>query len=182
MDYSTYCGVPKIGLANFLSLKIGVSKNQGKLKNGGGVSQVCLIIIKPPNMEFPTEDILFRAFKENPDGAGIAFNLNNNIYIHKGYMTYKHFIEAYNEIVTSIAYLKGSTVVFHFRRASRGGVHPDLTHPFPISSDMDTLTQHFCKTEYAVFHNGTIKLMDKAIKKNRKLSYETYCLLITDVV
>lgn len=129
---------------------------------------MCLIIIKPENIDFPNRNLLFKAFKNNPDGAGIAYNKHDNLYIHKGYMTFNHFIDFYDDIITKLN--KNSTLVLHFRKVSRGKVNPDLTHPFPISDDINILTKTFIKTQYAVAHNGTIKEMDKYLKKNRQLS------------
>lgn len=129
---------------------------------------MCLIIIKPKNIEFPNKELLYQAFKQNPDGAGIAYNQNGKVYISKGYMSYNHFINYYEDIIQKIS--KKSTLIIHFRKASRGRVNAELTHPFPISNDIEILKQLFIKTEYAVVHNGTIKQIDKYWKKERKLS------------
>lgn len=129
---------------------------------------MCLIIIKPNNINFPKEEILYKAFKANPDGAGLAYNTNNKVYITKGYMTYNHFIEYYRKIISNIS--KDSALLIHFRKASRGKVNPELTHPFPITDNLEVLKKTFIKTNYAVAHNGTIKEMDKFLKKNRGLS------------
>lgn len=83
-------------------------------------------------------------------------------------MTYNHFIEYYRKIINNIS--KDSALLIHFRKASRGKVNPELTHPFPISNNMEVLKKTFIKTNYAVAHNGTIKEMNKFLKKNRELS------------
>lgn len=129
---------------------------------------MCLIIVKETGVEFPNEEILYKAFKANPDGAGLAYNKNEKVYITKGYMTYNHFIEYYRKIISNIS--KDSALLIHFRKASRGKVNPELTHPFPITDDIEVLKKTFIKTNYAVAHNGTIKEMDKFLKKNRGLS------------
>lgn len=129
---------------------------------------MCLIIIKPNNINFPKEEILYKAFKANSDGAGLAYNNNEKVYITKGYMTYNHFIEYYRKIINNIS--KDSALLIHFRKASRGKVNLELTHPFPISNNMEVLKKTFIKTNYAVAHNGTIKEMNKFLKKNRGLS------------
>ena len=132
---------------------------------------MCLIIVKETGVEFPNEDILAKAFKANPDGAGLAYNKHDHVYIHKGYMTYQHFIECYRNVLCHIT--KDSALVIHFRKASRGKVNPELTHPFPISDNLDILTKSFLKSDYAVVHNGTIKEMDKYLKKERRKLSDT---------
>lgn len=130
---------------------------------------MCLIIIKPPVTDLPKDDLLKQAFINNPHGAGIAYNDKGSVIIKKGYMNFPSFIEDYHKLQEGIN-LYTKTVIFHFRKASRGKVIPELTHPFPISDNADILKKHYCKTDYAVFHNGTIKILDKEVKKSKGLS------------
>ena len=134
---------------------------------------MCLIIIKPPNMDFPEEPLLKYSFLLNPDGVGFAYDYNSQVYITKGYMTFATFIKDYNQIINDTPDLKNHTMIIHFRRASRGKVKPELTHPFPITQDMEILTQTSLATDFAVFHNGTIKMLDKDVKKSKGLKSDT---------
>ncbi len=114
---------------------------------------MCLIIIKPPDIDFPEEPLLKYSFLLNPDGIGIAFDYNNQVHIHKGYMKFANFLKDYNQIIEDTPDLKHHTMIIHFRRASRGKVKPELTHPFPISNNMEVLTKTCLTTDFAVFHN-----------------------------
>lgn len=134
---------------------------------------MCLIIIKPPDIDFPQEPLLKYSFLLNPDGIGFAFDYNGRVQIHKGYMNFAGFIKDYNQTIENIPDLKNHTMVIHFRRASRGKVKPELTHPFPISNDMEILTQAHLSAPFALFHNGTIKMLDKEVKKSKGLKSDT---------
>ena len=61
---------------------------------------MCIAITSPIGTEIPTDDILRTCFRNNSDGAGIAFNHNGQVKIVKGFMDFESFITAlhqYNE-------------------------------------------------------------------------------------
>ena len=56
---------------------------------------MCIAIAKPIGVEIPNDDILTNCFNNNPDGAGFAFNHNNEVVIRKGYMKLKDFLDVF---------------------------------------------------------------------------------------
>lgn len=121
---------------------------------------MCILIVKPSGVIAPTKDILQRCFDTNPDGAGVCFEKNGNIYIRKGLMDFESFLKEVNNIPLD------STALIHCRIGTSGGNIPELTHPYPLTNKIKdlkrtklTLTPK--KNEdgtlskvYAVGHNG----------------------------
>lgn len=114
---------------------------------------MCIIIAKPAGVELPPEQHFENAFKNNPDGAGIAYNDGTRTYIRKGFMEFSQFQDALKLIPNP----REKDMVFHFRIATHGKVCPENCHPFPLTSSLPQLQ----KTEldyngWVVCHNGII--------------------------
>lgn len=111
---------------------------------------MCVIIVKPLGETIPM-NIIKKCWAKNPDGAGIAFGDGENVHIRKGFMTLDSFLDF-------LANLKLTEVdaILHFRISTSGGINPGMTHPFPISDNVDELTATDIITPVAVVHNGII--------------------------
>lgn len=111
---------------------------------------MCIIAVKPRNIKNPSEETLRNMFYANPDGAGVAFNLNGKLYIIKGLMTFEAFWEVCKIIPQE------SAAIYHTRIETSGGVCKELTHPFLLDKDVDKQRQIRIEIDKgeAVAHNG----------------------------
>lgn len=126
---------------------------------------MCIAIAKPMGAEIPNDDILTNCFNNNPDGAGFAFNHNNEVIIRKGYMKLKDFLDAFHKYDKKFDF-KNRGVLIHTRITTHGGTNPQMCHPFPINSDEGALKKIEYASPFAVVHNGIISLTsDEATKK-----------------
>ena len=118
---------------------------------------MCVAIYKPENVELPALEVLKQCWDANPDGAGFALRTDGeySIGIHKGYMTWKSFIAAYEKY--HLADFTGD-LLLHFRIATHGGISPGLTHPFSLTKDVKLLTHTHVLTNYALIHNGMLPI------------------------
>lgn len=112
---------------------------------------MCIAIAIKKDQDLPSEDILQRCFKKNPDGAGYAYALDGIVHFEKGFMTYEAFRRGIEQIP------KGCPCLLHFRIGTAGGHTAEYTHPFPYTNDVDS---HFVLagtfTGPMVVHNGCI--------------------------
>lgn len=118
---------------------------------------MCVAVYKPQNMKLPALEVLKQCWDANPDGAGFALRVNGeySIEIHKGYMTWKQFVAAYEKY--HLAEFAGD-LLLHFRIATHGGISPGLTHPFSLTKDVKLLKHTNVKTNYALIHNGMLPI------------------------
>ncbi|MGB9848850.1 MAG: class II glutamine amidotransferase [Moorellaceae bacterium] len=88
-------------------------------------------------------------FANNPDGAGIAWCREGKNFLRKGFMDVEEFIDFYRQV-------DALPHVVHFRKATSGGVSPELTHPFVVDlhAPLDTT---WSGRKPVVFHNGVIR-------------------------
>ena len=115
---------------------------------------MCIAIVKPKGIEFPNLKTLQCCFKNNPDGAGFAYNRNGYNYIYKGFFTFDDF---WNKIL-ECKLTKDDIVFIHFRLTSNGVTKAETCHPFPITDKINHLRSLYIKTkDNIVIHNGTFK-------------------------
>ena len=55
---------------------------------------MCIIVIKPQNVAFPSKEILKNCFTQNPDGAGFMYPANHKVMIEKGFNNFDKFYGA----------------------------------------------------------------------------------------
>ena len=55
---------------------------------------MCIIAIKPKNIDLPNKEYLENCFINNDDGAGFMYTKNNKVYIYKGYMDFDSFYKS----------------------------------------------------------------------------------------
>jgi predicted glutamine amidotransferase len=117
---------------------------------------MCVIVYKPKNVDFPSKETLEKCWNKNDDGAGFMYPYKNKVVIKKGFMTFDEF---YEELTSTInTYGDKRPFVMHFRITTQGGVQAKLTHPYPISKNMDDLRELRFVSDMGVAHNGIISL------------------------
>ena len=115
---------------------------------------MCIAIIKPKNVDLPSEYILRICFNNNPDGAGFAFNRNGKNYIHKGFFTFKSFWDA----ISSVNIKKEESALIHFRVATHGNIDKYTCHPFLITNSYEDMQEPHIVTKNGdvMIHNGML--------------------------
>ena len=133
---------------------------------------MCIIAYKPLNVAFPEEYILKTCFDNNDDGAGFMYVHGGEVHIKKGYETFEAFMNALNKARA----LTGDKVpyVMHFRIATQG-YEKTMTHPFPLSSNMNNLKRLRTKCSIGVAHNGILDITSDGAK-----TYSDTMKFITD--
>ena len=130
---------------------------------------MCIAIAKPIGVDIPNDDILTNCFKNNPDGAGFAFNHNNEVIIRKGYMKLKDFLDAFHKYDKKFNF-KNRGVLIHTRITTHGGTNPQMCHPFPINSDEGALKKIEYCSPFAIVHNGIISLTSSEATRKKDMS------------
>ena len=130
---------------------------------------MCIAIAKPMGVDVPNDDILTNCFNNNPDGAGFAFNHNNEVVIRKGYMKLKDFLDAFHKYNEKFDF-KNRGVLIHTRITTHGGTNPQMCHPFPINSDEGALKKIEYASPFAVVHNGIISLTSAEATRKKDMS------------
>lgn len=115
---------------------------------------MCIVIIKPINVKFPTEDVLRNCFENNPHGAGFMYCKNKQVHIKKGFMTF----DAFRDALASEALTTKDLVIMHFRIMTAGDIKPAHCHPFPISGNIKDLEATNIIAKAALAHNGIIDI------------------------
>lgn len=113
---------------------------------------MCVIVVKEAGVPVPKNEVLRDCFQHNGDGAGFAFARGGQVYIRKGFMTWRSFRKGLRrERLTD-----QDSVMYHFRIATAGLKSPENTHPFPVTSSEKLLSSRWIKTDCAVAHNGIL--------------------------
>lgn len=106
---------------------------------------MCVILHKPSAIKLK-RDIYEMCFKNNDDGAGIAYVKDKQLVVNKGFFDFDEF---YSKEIEPNEHLE---LLIHFRVASPGMViNADNCHPFSFTSK--TFDNRF---EFALVHNGRI--------------------------
>lgn len=116
---------------------------------------MCIIAAKPAGIPMPDRDTIKRMWDANPDGAGLMYVEKGKVRIEKGFMKYKAFSKALDQIEKRLD-LTVAPVVLHFRIMTHGGVNPECTHPFPITDNVGALKKLKASVDIGVAHNGVI--------------------------
>lgn len=115
---------------------------------------MCVICASPAGVRQPTFTEIRRMFFRNPDGAGYMFARDGRVVIHKGYMHLHEFLSAIREE----RFTAEDSVVYHFRISTQAGVNPAMTHPFPLSNQLEVMKALDVVCGCGVAHNGIIRL------------------------
>lgn len=112
---------------------------------------MCLIIHKPANIPMPSNRKMKKAFKANPDGAGIGIRFKDSWNVSKGFMAIGNFMR---EMKSYKDFLYDREVVLHFRLGTSGMDKPGNCHPFPITDDVNLLRSLDYESNWIMAHNG----------------------------
>ena len=96
---------------------------------------MCIICAKPIGYAMPSDDTIQTMMDNNPDGAGFAIADGKSVEIYKGYFTVFELLDALHEMGD----LTGCAVVFHTRIGTSGGITSETCHPFPVTSNIETM-------------------------------------------
>ena len=100
---------------------------------------MCIIIVANANKRISNR-IIKQAYKNNPDGFGIAASINGKLKVIKGLYKPNKIIKIYNQLRERAT----GDIVLHFRLATHGNITDNLCHPFRVNDDL------------VMFHNGII--------------------------
>lgn len=117
---------------------------------------MCVALIKKPGVDLPSEQILSICFKNNPDGAGFALFRNQQIYLYKGFFTFKGFWKA----IKNINPTKEEAMLIHFRVATHGKINIENCHPFPIVDKFSSMVKpvNILTDTDVLVHNGKLDI------------------------
>ena len=116
---------------------------------------MCVIAVSPAGCRQPKEKDFRLMWDHNPHGAGFMWCERNKVYIQKGLMTFDDFMD----YIHYFRFTPADPVVYHFRISTQAGTGPEMTHPFPLSSDPDELMKTAPRPcDIGVAHNGIIRL------------------------
>lgn len=110
---------------------------------------MCIILACKPGCR-PTSDVLENCWFSNPDGAGAMWCEDGKVRISKGYMRLKDVKSLMGEIPDE------SPLVLHFRIGTSGGHSERVTHPYPVTSDLDCLHALDLECPVGIAHNGIL--------------------------
>lgn len=120
---------------------------------------MCVIVVSKKGVRQPTTEQLKNCFTNNPHGAGYMYARGDKVIIHKGFMTWEDFSRA----VKNEHFTAKDPVVYHFRISTQAGVQPTMTHPFPLTSNIEYCEKlDITSCSVGVAHNGIIRMTSNA--------------------
>lgn len=129
---------------------------------------MCVIAVVDAGVKLEA-DVIERMWKQNDDGAGLAFWHGRKLVVRKGLMKVADVHEA-------IADLNDRMYCIHFRRATSGLTDPFQTHPFFIStSSWKSRGKKVSHANACLFHNGVISGLGSA-KESDTLEFTSQIL------
>ena len=135
---------------------------------------MCIICVSRSGVRQPTISSIHSMFKHNPHGAGFMYARDGRVHISKGYMNVDEYVEA----VERAAFTAADSVVYHFRISTQAGVGPAMTHPFPLSNQLEHMKALEVTCPCGVAHNGVISGMHT----NAKLGISDTVTFVSDVI
>ncbi len=133
---------------------------------------MCVICASPRNTRQPSISEIKRMFLCNPDGAGYMFAKGGKVHIHKGFMNIDDFLCA----IRTEHFTAKDSVVYHFRISTQAGINPGMTHPFPLSNQLEVMKALDVVCGCGVAHNGIIRLTSDPLETE----YSDTALFIAD--
>ena len=115
---------------------------------------MCVICASPAGVRQPSISEIKSMFRLNPHGAGYMYARDGKVIIHKGYMDMIEFLAA----IRAEHFTAKDSVVYHFRISTQAGVNPTMTHPFPLSNQLEVMKSLDVICSCGVAHNGIIRL------------------------
>lgn len=115
---------------------------------------MCIICVSGKGVRQPSEKEIRTMFSRNPHGAGYMVAEGDAVRIEKGFMSV-------TELLRSLRYenfTEDDVVVYHFRISTQAGVNPEMTQPFPMVTELESLKYLSTLSHVGVAHNGIIKM------------------------
>lgn len=119
----------------------------------------------------PTKEDFQSMWNRNKDGGGYMYARDGKVHISKGYMDF----ESYMYAIENEKFTKDDVVVFHTRIGTQAGVNPQMTHPYPLTKDLEMCKKLDLVCQCGVAHNGIIPMTTNPNEKE----YNDTCLFIT---
>ena len=133
---------------------------------------MCIIAVSKKGVKQPTLEQLKMMYKNNPDGAGYMYARNGQVHIHKGFMNVEDFIRS----VKSEHFTARDAVVYHFRISTQAGVKPSMTHPFPLTCNLERCEALDTVCPVGIAHNGIIRMTSNT----KETRFSDTAIFITD--
>ena len=111
---------------------------------------MCIAIVKTKD-GIISDKTLRNCFKNNPDGAGMAYTNNGDLYVIKGIFNEDEFIKTYHEVEA----IADNNMLIHCRISTSGLIDVDNSHP------------HVVNDSTVLIHNG---VLDIDVPKDSKKS------------
>lgn len=115
---------------------------------------MCVICASPAGVRQPSISEIKNMFYTNPHGAGYMFASEGEVHLHKGFMDLSDFLFA----IEQERFTSQDAVVYHFRISTQAGVNAEMTQPFPLSNQLETMKALDVICKCGVAHNGIIPL------------------------
>jgi len=122
---------------------------------------MCIICISKSGVRQPSEQEFSTMWNANPHGAGYMCIRDGMVEIHKGFMTYKEF----RRNVDAEKFTDNDVVIYHFRISTQAGVNPHMTHPFPLTDDVENTRLLDLRCNVGIAHNGIIRITSNGDKE-----------------
>lgn len=119
---------------------------------------MCIIVVKPADVDVPSIDTFKTCFKHNSDGAGMMIAHDGTVYGDKGFMKFEDFKQSLKSYAETYGDLKSHAMVFHFRIGTHGTNTPGNTHPFPLKYPItyDEMKATHWEAKQGFAHNGIL--------------------------
>ena len=122
---------------------------------------MCVICVKEKGVAFPKIEVFEKMWNHNPHGAGFMYARNGKVHIRKGFMDLYSFLKAIqNENITD-----DEACVMHFRISTQAGISKEMTHPFPLSDNLEHMEKLSLGCNIGIAHNGIIMLTSNPLEK-----------------
>ena len=133
---------------------------------------MCVIAVSKRGVKQPSLSQIRQMFATNPHGAGYMYARNGRVIIHKGYMDCDEFIHA----VDMEDFTDNDPVVYHFRISTQAGVNPEMTHPFPLTTNRELCEKLDLSCSVGIAHNGIIRMTSDS----KETRFSDTVIFITD--
>lgn len=110
---------------------------------------MCIIIACDSNHR-PDDRTIARSWAANPDGGGMMWADGGTVHISKGYMRLDDYMDAIHTVPVDCP------MVLHMRIGTSGGFGPEVTHPYPVTTDLDALHALDVDCPVGIAHNGVL--------------------------
>ena len=115
---------------------------------------MCIICVSDKGVRQPNEAEIRRMFQRNPHGAGYMVAEGDGVRIEKGFMNVTELLRS----LRSEKFTEDDVVVYHFRISTQAGVNPEMTQPFPLCENLESMKYLSTIADCGVAHNGIIRL------------------------